>query len=167
MDRYLRTSWSVVSSIGRHLAAFVIFWFIALAFVQIGARALGSWPATEIGQLLACALGVTIAIRMRAPATAYFLAAMAAFSASELAIHFYYGIRAAQGAATHFAVMAAGILGVAIGALLMMRNYGAPRVGAVTVDRGPSDRPAAADCDGPQTSTFRGRSNLALQPAGA
>ena len=43
---------------------------------------------------------------------------MAAFSASELGIHFYYGIRAAQGTPTHFAVIGAGILGVVLGALM-------------------------------------------------
>jgi hypothetical protein len=60
-------------------------------------------PAAEVGQLLACVMGVAISLRIRAPLTAYFLSAMAAFSASELAIHLYYGIRAAQGASTHFA----------------------------------------------------------------
>ena len=56
---------------------------------------------------------------MRAPVVAYGLAAMAAFSASELAIHLSYGVRAVQGAPTHFAVMGSGILGVALGALLV------------------------------------------------
>jgi hypothetical protein len=92
---------------------------------------------------------------------------MAAFSASELAIHLYYGIRAAQGAATHFAVMGAGILGVVLGALLMMRSHGVAGVGAVPVDRGRSRGLAAADRCGSETPTSEGRSNLALQPAGA
>ena len=80
--------------------------------------------------LLACVVGLAIALLLGAPVVAYFAAALAAFSASELAIHFYYGLRAAQGAPTHFAVMGAGILGVALGALLMMRLGRAPGLGA-------------------------------------
>ena len=38
-----------------------------------------------------------------------------AFQAAELAMHVIYGIRAVQGGPTHFTVMIAGILGVAIG----------------------------------------------------
>jgi hypothetical protein len=43
---------------------------------------------------------VGIALRMRTPVVAYLAAVMAAYSASELAGHSVYGIRAAQGAAT-------------------------------------------------------------------
>src|SRR5256885_4594967 len=114
--------WTIALSVGRHVVAFVTFWIIAFALVQFGVRVLGGWPASEVGQLLSCVLGVGIALRMRAPAVAYFLAAMAAFSASELAIHLAYGIRNVQGAPIHFAVMGSGILGVALGALLMMRS---------------------------------------------
>ena len=167
MGRHSRASWSLASLIGRNLLAFVIFWCIDFALVQIGYRTLGGWPAFEVGQRVACVVGVTIALGMRAAVMAYFLAAMAAFSASELAIHLYYGIRAAQGAATHFAVMGAGILGVALGALLMMRSHRTHGVGAVTVDRGRSHGPAAADGDGSETPKSERRSNLALQPAGA
>ena len=122
MRGHSRLPWSLLPWLGRHLAAFLIFWIIALAFVQIGERMLGGWPAAEVGQLFGCIVGVAIALRMGAPAMAYFLAAMAAFSASELAIHLYYGIRAVQGPPTHFAAMGAGILGVTLGALLTMRG---------------------------------------------
>jgi hypothetical protein len=121
MQKHYRSPWSIISFLSRHLLTLTIFWIVGFAFVQVGQRALGSWSAAEIGQVLACVLGVVIALCMRAPGVAYLLAAMAAFTTSELAIHLTYGIRAAQGAPTHFAVMGAGILGVALGALLMRR----------------------------------------------
>ena len=139
MERHLR-SLSAVLVLGRHLLAFVIFWILGFAFVQFAQRVLGGWPATEAGQLLACILGVAIALRMRAQVVAYFLAAMAAFSASELAIHSAYGIRAAEGAPTHLAVMGAGMLGVALGALLMRRGGWAHGPGAVAALREHRDR---------------------------
>ena len=128
MDRQAVWSWLLV--LGRHVLAFVIFWLISLALVQLGGRVLGGWPALAGGQLLACLLGVAVSLLLRAPVTAYCLAALATFSASELAIHVRYGIDAPQGEPTHFAVMCAAIVGVASGALLMRRGRrGAERRG--------------------------------------
>jgi len=120
MDRQAVWSWSLV--LGRHVLAFVIFWVVSLALVRLGERVLGGWPALAGGQLLASLLGVAVSLLLRAPVTAYCLAALAAFSASELAIHVRYGIHAPQGEATHLAIMCAAIVGVAFGALLMRRG---------------------------------------------
>jgi hypothetical protein len=95
------------------------FWLASFALVQFGGRAVGGWPASEVGQLVGCVIGLAIALFLRAVPVAYLAAAFVAFSASELAIHLYYGVRITQGAPTHFAVIGAGILGVALGALLM------------------------------------------------
>jgi len=160
-----RSPWPLVLSLGRHVLAFVIFWIIGLALVQLGERMLGGWPASEVGQLVASVLGVAIALRLRAPVMAYLLAAMTAFSASEVVIHLYYGIRAAQGAPTHFAVMGAGIVGVVLGALLMMRGRRAPGFGAAALD---ADPPQGADTPGVDgTDATSDRRIMALQPAGA
>jgi hypothetical protein len=97
---------------------------------------------------------------------AYFLAAMAAFSGSELAIHLSYGNRAVQGAPSHLAVMGSGILGVALGALLMTRGWRAPGFGAAVANGLPS-RNAPPDADGAEAATSKRRSNMALQPTGA
>ena len=147
MERHFRSPWSIVLLLGRHLFAFVIFWIVGFALVQIGQKVLGGWPASELGQLLACVLGVAIGLRMRAPLAVYVLAAMAAFSASELAIHVVYGIRAVQGAPTHFAVMGAGVLGVALGALLMRRGGWAPGSGVVAADSDSSSGPVVPSSD--------------------
>ena len=143
MVRHSSSRCRVTLSLGRHVVAFVTFWVIGFALVQFGERVLGGWPASEVGQFLACVLGVGISLRVRAPVVAYFLAAMAAFSASELAIHLSYGIRAVQGAPTHFAVMGSGILGVALGALLAMRSRRAPGFGAAAANGIPSHNRAA------------------------
>jgi hypothetical protein len=166
MEKHFRSPWSIVLLLSRHLLALAIFWIVGFAFVQVGQRALGAWPAAEIGQLLACVLGVVIALRMRAPVVAYLLAAMAAFSASELTIHLTYGIRAAQGAPTHFAVMGAGVLGVALGALLMRRGGWAAGSGAGAMNHGTADGPAVPSTDGSDVAISEQRSNLPLQPAG-
>ena len=142
----VRTS-AFAESLGRNVVALVVFWLTARTFVSIGERLLGGWPASTLGELVALLLGVVLALRLRAKVTAYFLTAMTAYSASENAIHLYFGIGAAQGAATHFAVMGAGLIGVILGALLATHDgrsnglgeppagTGGPRRDAVDVDR--------------------------------
>lgn len=122
MRRYFGSPRSMMLLLGRNVLAFGLFWLVSFGFVQFGERVLGGWPASEVGQLLGSVAGIAIAFRTRARVTAYCLAAMAAYSASELTIHSVYGIRAAQGAATHLAVVCAGLLGVAFGALLARRD---------------------------------------------
>jgi hypothetical protein len=125
-SRVFRTG---LSWLGRNALASGVFWFIGLGLVQLGERALGGWPASEAGQLVACIFGVAIALALRARTAAYLIAGFAAFTAAELAIHLSYGIRAAQGAPTHFAVMAAGVTGVVLGGLLASGG-GATRLGS-------------------------------------
>ena len=166
METHFKSLRSIIVLLSRHLLALAIFWTAGFAFVQVGQRALGGWPAAEIGQLLACVLGVVIALRLRVPVVAFLLAAMAAFSASELAIHLIYGNRAAQGAPTHFAVMGAGVLGVALGALLMRRGGWAAGSGAGALSHGTAHGPTVPSTDGSDVAISEQRSNLPLQPAG-
>lgn len=163
LDRHSRPRSSLVLSLTRHVLAFITFWMMGFGFVWFGERVLGGWPATEVGQLFSCVLGGGIALRLRASVVAYCLAAMAAFTASELAIHLSYGIRAVQGAPTHFAVIGSGILGVALGALLTMRGRRTPSVAASATNGIGCDK-AAAGADGAQAIKSERRSNLALQP---
>jgi hypothetical protein len=118
MNRYVATTASVV---GRILASLVVFWLLALAAVQTAERWLGGWPSTEVGLLIAEGIAAVLAIRLRATVAAFIVLGFAAFTTAELVIHLTYGIRAAQGAATHFAVMGAGVLGVALGAIVATR----------------------------------------------
>jgi hypothetical protein len=161
MKRDFGSPWSMALLLGRNLLALVIFGILSFAFVQFGERVLGGWPASEAGQLLGCVVGVAIALRTGARVTAYFLAAMAAYSASELTIHSVYGIRAAQGAPTHFAVIGAGVLGVALGALLMRRNGRGPASYPATVTHEPVATGSTTEID---RATSQHRSTMPLQP---
>jgi len=161
MVRHSWSPWTVALWVGRHVVAFVTFWIIGFTFVQFGVRVLGGWPASEVGQLLSCVLGVGIALRMRAPVIAYFVAAMAAFSASELLIHLAYGLQNVQGAPAHFAVMGSGISGVALGALLMMLGRRRGRGFGAAAANGIPSHNVAADADDAEASTSERRSNVA------
>jgi len=114
----------MLESVARNVLAFALFWLLSFGFVQFGLHQLGGWPATEIGQMLGSAAGVAVAVQLRARLAAYFVAAMVAFSASELIVHLYFGIRAAQGAPTHFAGMGAALLSIALGASIARTNAG-------------------------------------------
>ena len=116
--------------LGRNALALGLFWMFSFALVQSGERLLGGWPASETGQLLGCVGGVLVAIRLRARGALVITAGLSAFSASELLIHLIYGLRAAQGGPTHFAVMGAALLGVILGTTLAR-----PRSHAVFVAR--------------------------------
>jgi hypothetical protein len=164
MERQSRLS-TLASSVGRQFVAVVSSWVIQLTLIQLGDRMLGGWPASAIGELLGCVFGMAIALRLRAPVAAYFSAAMVAFSVSELGIHFYYGIRTAQGAPTHFAVMGASIVGVVLGAL-MTRGRRPSVSGTVAVRDAPSTG-TAMPADNADGANSKRRSDLALQPAGS
>jgi hypothetical protein len=112
-------------SLRRNAIALGLFWILGLVLVQSGERLLGGWPASETGQLVSCAGGVLVAVRLRARGALLITAGLSAFSASELLIHLVYGLRAAQGGPTHFAVMGAGLLGVALGTTLARRRSSA------------------------------------------
>lgn len=131
-----------VAALGRNALAGVICWILGYGVVRLAQRVLGGWQVTDLGLLLVCAVGVFIALRLRARVMAYFLAAMSAVFVSEFAIHVYYGIRAAQGAPTHFAVMGAGILGVILGGLLAARGRGLATAPAGAVAESAAEPPS-------------------------
>jgi hypothetical protein len=108
----------------RAVVAFSIFRLIGFAVVQTSQRLGAGWAVTHAAETVAAVAGTFIAFRLRSAAVGFFLAGQCAFSVAELTIHLIYGIRAAQGAATHFAVMLAGTLGVALGAVITVRLYG-------------------------------------------
>ena len=127
MNSYIH---STASATGRILVSVAAFWLLSFAGVQIAERWLGGWPATEIGQLVAAAVAAVIAFRFRAAVAAYLVLGFAAFVTAELVVHLIYGIGAAQGAPTHFAVMGAGVIGVALGAIVATMIPRAQRGGA-------------------------------------
>lgn len=78
----------------------------------------GEWRVGDITILIACALGSVAALAIRRTGAAYVFAGFVAFGAVEFAFHSQFGIGAVQGGSTHFANMAAGILGVTFAALI-------------------------------------------------
>lgn len=115
-----------VKAVLRGVLAIAIFWLAALLLSRLGQYVFGGWAANEVGRVLACALGVFLALRLRVKLVAYVLAGQLAFCASELLLHSIFGVRSVQGGATHFAVMLAGILGVVLGWYLSRRQTSEP-----------------------------------------
>src|SRR5205809_1102563 len=98
-------------TIAVNILALAIFWLVAFTLVRFGGSA-GTWVAASVGAVIASAIGLAIAWRLGARYAAILIAAQVAFTLAELSIHSIYGIATAQGAPAHFAVMAAGLIGV-------------------------------------------------------
>jgi hypothetical protein len=145
---------SVGRSISRNLIALALSWLAAFAAVQFGVRVFGGWFASHLGQTVACLIGVLLALRLAAKFAAYLMAGMLAFSVSELLVHAYYGIRAVQGAPTHFAVMGAGVVGVVLGGLLVSKGNTIAKAGLFGERSQPAEAAEAASSTA-QSSTER------------
>ena len=105
-----------------------VFWLTAYALVRISDHLLGGWPASQVGILIACGIGIYLSLRLHVRPVAYLLAGQLAFGVAELCLHSVYGIRSVQGGPTHIAVMLAGTLGVLFGWYLGRRPAPAPPV---------------------------------------
>lgn len=110
-----------LKSLAIDVALLAFFWLLGFVLVQAAQRLTNPWPASDIGLLIAEVVSFVIAFRFRAVVAAFLLASFSAFTLAELAIHALFGIRAAQGGPTHFAVLTAAFLGVAFGALALAR----------------------------------------------
>lgn len=112
---------SMLNSVLKGAFVIAVYWLTAFVIVQFSERVAGGWALAQIGEVLAGILGVFLARRLNVITVAYVLGGFLAFSASELVLHSIYGNRSVQGGPTHFAVMFAGIAGVAMGAFLRGR----------------------------------------------
>lgn len=109
----------IAKSVGMNAFALAVFWILGFLLIRLGyVIDPNGWMTQNAGQFLGCLAGLALALLIRARIAAYLIAGFLAVTASELAVHAYYGIRAAQGAATHFAVLGGSLLGVVLGALL-------------------------------------------------
>jgi hypothetical protein len=108
-------------SVVRNVIAAAVFLGAGFALVQLAQRVHGDWRLAAFAEVVASAIGLIVAFRLRAYPCLYLVAGQTVFVLAELVIHSVYGIRAAQGAPTHFAVMLAGTAGVLLGALLSRR----------------------------------------------
>jgi hypothetical protein len=115
---------TVVWFVVRNLLALITFLLIGFGVDLLERRMLG-WPVptypptpNEPAALLACAIGMVIAWRLRARPTMFFVAGIAAWRVTMFLVRNVYGIQWARNEA-QFAAMLAGIVGVVFGALLV------------------------------------------------
>lgn len=106
-----------------NVVAVCLFWVAAFLLIRVMGGLFGTPVWAEAGQLIAAIVGLGIAIVIRLRPAAYFLAGMVAITSAEIGVHVVYGMRAAQGAPSHIAVMAAGALGVVLGALIVSQSH--------------------------------------------
>jgi hypothetical protein len=122
-----------------NVLAFAVFWVVLSAFSRVSAALGLDWPANHVGNVLANLVGVGVALRLRARVTGVVLGVTAAAQLAGYVMHLIFGIQTVQGGPTHWALMLAGLLGIALGAVLT-RSRKPP------VDETPAaaDEPAAA-----------------------
>jgi hypothetical protein len=124
----------ILTAILRGIFVIAVYWMSAFILVQVSQRIDGGWAMSQTGEMLAGVLGVYLALRLNVKPVAYVLGGLLAFTVSELVLHSVFGNRSVQGGPTHFAVMLAGILGVALGAFLRTRGA-TPNAAPQSVDR--------------------------------
>lgn len=147
----LRSMWNALRAHPRsaeltavaNVATFGAFWG-ALGVATWLSRSAGfEWELDAALRIAVNVAGVSLAHRLRARPVGFVLATTAIAQLAEYAIHLVYGLDSAQGAATHFAVLLAAGLGVAIAS--WGRRDGRPmeREGGVEVDAAADVTPAA------------------------
>jgi hypothetical protein len=104
-----------------NLVAIAAAWLLMLIVVQVTQRLGARWFVVDACVVLATLVALGLAWRFRAHGAVLLIGAAGVFEVAEFVIHAVYGIRGAQGAPVHFAVMGAAFLGVAVGALLLKR----------------------------------------------
>ncbi|HEX6048473.1 MAG TPA: hypothetical protein VFZ21_04370, partial [Gemmatimonadaceae bacterium] len=110
------TMWKAVTI---NVLAFAVFWVVLSSFSRVSAALDLSWPANHAGNILANLFGVGVALRLRARVTGIVLGVTAAAQLAGYIMHLIFGIQSVQGGPTHWALFLAGLLGIALGALLM------------------------------------------------
>ena len=129
-------------------AALAAFW-AALGLVTTATRGAGlGWEFDTALRLIVGFGGVALARHMRARPVGFVLATASIAQLAEFVIHLVYGIKAAQGADTHFAVLLAAAIGVAV------TTWGrrSPQAGTQVSPDGTAD---AAPTDPPHWSLIR------------
>lgn len=108
MNRTLRV-------LGMNAGVLALFWCLGFAVVQLAQRLSHGWLGREVGLVVACGVGIAVALRLGAKGAAVLIGGQLAFTAAELVAHATYGIRAVQGGPVHLTVMGAATLGVLLG----------------------------------------------------
>jgi hypothetical protein len=113
------TIWYVVVS---NLACMAILWLLSFALDFLTRRLTDHWAGSATALVVAAVVSAAIAFKLRARPATYLLAGWVATTTLELTVHLVFGIRAAQGGATHYAIGGAAMFGVIVGAFLASRG---------------------------------------------
>lgn len=105
-------------AVGRNAVALGVF-FAAMIAADRALDTLGlDWPARHAADIVGNLLGVGLALRFRARVAAVTLGVVAIMRLAEYPMHLLFGIQTVQGGPTKWALMLAGLLGIALGVVL-------------------------------------------------
>ncbi|HEX2833240.1 MAG TPA: hypothetical protein VHW00_09505 [Thermoanaerobaculia bacterium] len=104
----------ILRLVGINLAVFALFLLALIASNTVTGN-VQNWPANSIGAVVISVLALLLALRLNARWVAPVMMVILGYTATGLIISSVFGHAAAQGAATHFAVLLAASLGVAFG----------------------------------------------------
>lgn len=104
----------------RNLAVLVVYWLIGFFLIRLTQTR--GVVAADIAEVIAAAAGLALAYWWRARIALFVIAVFGAFVTAELIIHATFGGQTVQGAPQHFAVLAAALLGITGGAIVVARK---------------------------------------------
>lgn len=101
--------------IGINLAVVVLFLIALFTSNTLTGKNVQNWLPNSIGAVVVSILGLLLSLRLTAKWAAPFMMISLGYTVTRLVIYSIFGHAAAQGATTHFAVLLAVSLGVALG----------------------------------------------------
>lgn len=124
--RAMPSRWAPVVA---NLKAAFAFWVTLTILTRVGHLLPPDWTVSAVRNIVAVGIGLGFAFRFRATVAQVVLGGMAAALVSLFVIRLIFGMGAAQGGPTHFAVLLAGLLGVvatAVSGRLTRQGQGTP-----------------------------------------
>jgi hypothetical protein len=153
-ERWSRSMWKGVTI---NVLAFAIFWVGLSAFSRFSGSLGLDWPADHAGRVFVNLVGLGVALRLRARVTSIILGVTAAAQLAGYVMHLFFGIRTVQGGPTNWALMLAGLAGMAFGVVLT-RSRRPPAHGLPGVADGvarETSQPSAPPSDQPPPVSLR------------
>jgi|GEM_PF-1781456 len=100
-------------AIGWDIAILGGYWFLAFALIRV-AYLLPASVSRQIGEVVAGAIGVSVAFFLHARIASFLLAAFFAFSTAEFSMDMIFGFHSVPGRGAHFAVLVAAFIAVTL-----------------------------------------------------
>jgi len=117
-----RRAW--LDAIGRNAVACAGSWISLSAFAAVQRLIQAPWLLHKLSDPVGLAIGAAIAVRLRARTAAVILGGLAVSQGAEFLMDVSGGAPAVQGAGPHFALMIAGVTGVAVAHWFVQRSRG-------------------------------------------